>query len=63
MEVFYAELWAIGLALGAIGLALGATVYRRARQQQHGVNTVALFSESQAAIQLGSLQEPGPWHR
>jgi len=43
MEVFDAELW-------AIGLALGETVKRRERLQRYGVKTVGVFSDSQAAI-------------
>jgi hypothetical protein len=43
MEVFDAELWAIGLALREI-------VKRRKRVQVDGVKTVAAFSNSQAAI-------------
>ena len=43
MEVFEAELW-------AIGLALGETVNKRERLQQHGVKTVAVVSDSQGGI-------------
>jgi len=53
MEVFDAELW-------AIGLALGETVKRRERLQEHGVKTVAVFSDSQAAIRRTAHLEPGP---
>jgi hypothetical protein len=42
--VFGAELW-------AIELALGEPVKRRNRLQQHGVKTVAVFSDSQAPTQ------------
>ena len=56
MEVFDAELW-------AIGLALGETVKRRKRLQQHGVKTVAVFSDSQAAIRRAAHLEPGPGQR
>jgi len=44
MEVFDAELW-------EIGLAFGETVKRRKTLQRHGVKMVAVFSDSQAAIQ------------
>jgi ribonuclease HI len=53
MEVFDAELW-------AIGLALGETVKRRERQEEHGVKTVAVFSDSQAAIRRAAHLDPGP---
>ena len=43
MEVFDAELW-------AIGLALGETIEKRETLQRHGVKTVAIFSDSQTAI-------------
>jgi ribonuclease HI len=56
MEVFDAELW-------AIGLALGETVERRERLQEHGVKTVAVFSDSQAAIRRTAHLEPGPGQR
>jgi ribonuclease HI len=56
MEVFDAELW-------AIGLALGETVKRRERLQEHGVKTVAVLSDSQAAIRRTAHLEPGPGQR
>jgi hypothetical protein len=56
MEVFDAELW-------AIGLALGETVKRRERLQKHGVKTVAVFRNSQAAIRQTAHLEPGPGQR
>jgi len=56
MEVFDAELW-------AIGLALRETIKRRARPQEHGVQTVAVFSDSQAAIRRTAHLEPGPGQR
>jgi hypothetical protein len=43
MEVFDAELW-------AIGLALDVAIRKRETLQKHGVKTVAVFSDSQAAI-------------
>jgi len=43
MEVFDAELW-------AIGLALRETVKRRERLEKHSVKTVAIFSDSDAVI-------------
>jgi len=52
MEVFDAELW-------AIGLALGETVKRRERLQEHGVKTVAVISDSKAAIRRTAHIEPG----
>jgi ribonuclease HI len=56
MEVLYAELW-------VIGLALGETVKRRERLQEHGVKTVAVLSDSQAAIRRTAHLEPGPGQR
>jgi len=56
MEVFDAELW-------AIGLALGETVKRRERLQEHGAKTVAVFSDSQAATRRAAHLEPGPGQR
>jgi ribonuclease HI len=56
MEVFDAELW-------AIGLTLEETVKRRERLQQHGVKTVAVFSDSQAAMRRAAHLEPGPGQR
>jgi len=52
MEVFDAELW-------AIGLALGETIEKRETLQRHGVKTVAIFSASQTAIRRASQLEPG----
>jgi len=43
MEGFDAELW-------AIGLALNVAIEKRETLQVHGVKTVAVFSDSQAAI-------------
>jgi len=43
LEVIDAELW-------AIGLALDVEIEHREKLQEHGVNTVAVFSYSQAAI-------------
>jgi len=56
MEVFNAELW-------AIVLEVRETVKRRETLQQHGVKSVAVFSESQAAIRRVSHLEPGPGQR
>jgi len=56
MEVFDAKLW-------AIGLALGETVHRGERLKQHGVKTVAVFSDSQAAIRQAARLEQGPVQR
>jgi hypothetical protein len=43
MEVFNAELW-------AIGLTLDVAIEKRETLQKHGLKTVAVFSDSQAAI-------------
>jgi len=56
MEVFDAELW-------AIGLALEETIENRETLQRHGVKTVAVFSDSQAAIRRTAHLEPGPGQR
>jgi ribonuclease HI len=56
MEVFDAELWAIGLALMKI-------VKRRERLEQHEVKTVAVFSDSQAAIRRTAPLEPARGQR
>jgi len=56
MEVFDAELW-------AIGLALDVTIEKRETLQKHGVKTVAVFSDSQAAIRRMAHLEPGPGQR
>jgi len=56
MEVFDAELW-------AIGLALDVAIEKRKSFQKHGVKTVAVFSDSQAAIRRVAHLEPGPWPR
>jgi len=52
MEVFDAELC-------AIGLALGETIEKRGTLQRHGVKTVAIFSDSQTAIRRAAHLEPG----
>jgi ribonuclease HI len=56
MEVFDAELW-------AIGLALDVAIEKRETLQKHGVKTVAVFSDSQAAIRRTAHLEPGPGQR
>jgi len=56
MEVFDAELW-------AVGLALDVGIWKREKLQEHGVNMVAVFSDSQAAIRLAAHLEPGPGER
>jgi hypothetical protein len=43
-DVFDAEVW-------AIGLALDVAIEKRETLQVHGVKTVAVYSDSQAAIQ------------
>ena len=53
IEVFDADLW-------AIGLALELAIEKRGILQKHGVNTVAVFSDSQAAIRRAAHLEPGP---
>jgi len=53
MEVFDAELW-------AIGLALDVTIEKRETLQRHGVKTVAVFSDSQTAIRRAAHLEAGP---
>jgi len=52
MEVFDAE-------LGAIGLALGETIEKRETLPRHGVEPVVIFSDSQTAIRQGAHLEPG----
>jgi len=56
MEIFDAELW-------AMGLALDVTNKKRESLQIHGVKTVEVFSDSQAAIQRTAHLEPGPGQR
>ena len=53
MEVFDAE-------LSAIGLPLDVVIEKREALQMHGVRTVAVFSDSQAAIRQAAHLEPGP---
>jgi len=53
MEVYDAELW-------AIGLALRESVRKRDTMQTHGVMKVAVFSDLQAAIRRMEHLEPGP---
>jgi len=52
MEVYDAE-------LGAIGLALRESVRKRDTLQTHGVTKVAVFSDSQAAVRRTEHLEPG----
>jgi len=56
MEVFDAELW-------AIGLARDVPIEMRETLQVHGVKTVAVFSDSQVAIRRAAHLEPGPGPR
>ena len=56
MEVFDAELWAIGLLLDVV-------IEKKETLQEHGVKTVAVFSDSQAAIRCMAHLEPGPGQR
>jgi ribonuclease HI len=53
MEVYDAELW-------AIGLALRESVKKTDVLQANGVTKVAVFSDSQAAIRWTEHLEPGP---
>ena len=53
MEVSNSELW-------AIGVALRQSVARAEALPAHGVTTVAVFSDSQAAIRRTVHQDPGP---
>jgi len=56
IEVFDAEMW-------AIGLALDLAIEKIDTLQKHGVRTVAVFSDSQAAIRRAAHVEPGPGQR
>jgi hypothetical protein len=56
MVVLDAKLW-------AIGLAFGETIKKKEPQQRSGVKTVAIFSDSQAAIRRTAHLEPGPGQR
>jgi len=53
MEVFHAELW-------AIGVALWMSVAKAEALQAHGVTTVAVFSNSHAAIRRTAHLDSGP---
>jgi len=53
MEVFDAELW-------AIGLALDVTIEKRETLQRQGAKMVAIFSDLQTAIRGAAHLEPGP---
>jgi len=53
MQIFDAELW-------AIGLALDVTIEKRETLQIHGVKRMAVFSDSQAAIQRTAHLQLGP---
>jgi ribonuclease HI len=53
MEVFDAELW-------AIGVALRKPVAKADALRAHGVTTVVVFSDSQAAIRRTAHLDPGP---
>jgi ribonuclease HI len=54
MEVFDAELWAIGDVIRKY-------VARAEALLAHGVMTVAVFCDSQAAIRRTTHLDPGPW--
>jgi len=49
--------------LRAFGLALDVAIEKRQTPQVHGVKTVAVFSDSQAAIRRAAHLEPGPGQR
>jgi len=53
MEVFNTELWAIGLTPDVV-------IEKRETLHTHGGKMVAIFSDSQAAIQPTAHLEPGP---
>jgi len=56
MEVFDAELW-------AIGLALDVAIDKTESLQNHRVKTVVVFSDSQAVMRRATQLEPGPRQR
>ena len=56
MNVFDAEML-------AIGLALDVAIEKRETLQKHGVKRVAVFSDSQAAIRRAAHLQPGPRQR
>jgi hypothetical protein len=56
MEVFHAKLW-------VIGLELDVAIDKRETLQMHGVKTVAVFSDWQAAIWRAVHLEQGPGQR
>jgi len=56
IEVFDSELW-------AIGLVVKVTVEMRETLPRHGVKTVAVVRDSQAAIREMAHLEPGPGQR
>jgi hypothetical protein len=56
MEVFGAELW-------AIGVALQVPIEKSEGLQMHGVRTVAGFSPSKAAIRRAAHLEAAPGQR
>jgi len=56
MEVSYAKLW-------VIGLALDMAIEKRETLQRRGVKTVGVFSDSQATIPRTAHLEPGPGQR
>ena len=56
MDVFEPELW-------AIGLGLDMAIKKREALQERGVKTVAVFSDSPAAIRQAAQLEPGSAQR
>jgi len=56
MDVFNAELW-------AIGLALDVTIEKRETLQTHGVKTVAIFIDSQTVIRRAAHLQSGRGQR
>jgi len=58
------DLWKSSMPnYGVIGLALDVAIEQRESLQVHGVKTVAVFRDSQAAIRREAHLEPGPGQR
>jgi hypothetical protein len=53
----------VNAQIGAIGLALDIDIKKRETLQMPGVKTVAVFSDSQAAIHQAAHLQPGPRQR
>jgi len=56
MKVFHDELW-------AIGLGLDVAIQKSETLQQHGVKSVAVFSDAQATIRQAAHRQLGPGPR